>query len=139
MAYSKDLRVRFIKAVNKGGSARGQARLFEIAASTGVKWMQAYRADGREEAKPHRGGRRSPLKAHAEWLDGRVTAEPDITLKELCMELAEKKGLVTSISAVSRFLIGLGYSFKKNRIRERARTVRRGAGAQSLAQSPAGS
>jgi transposase len=133
MAYSNDLRVRFIRAVNKGRSARSQADVFEIAPSTGIKWMQAYRADGREHAKPHRGGRRSVLRHHAEWFDARIRAEPDVTLKELCVELAEKKGLVTSISAVSRFLISLGYSFKKNGAGERTRPAGRRGGAGGLA------
>jgi hypothetical protein len=42
MAYSKDLRVRLIRSVEGGRSARSQARVFDVSASTAVKWMQAY-------------------------------------------------------------------------------------------------
>ena len=59
MAYSNDLRIRLIRAVEKGLSARSQAKVFEVAASTAVKWTAAFRVEGRPGAKPHAGGRRS--------------------------------------------------------------------------------
>ncbi len=37
-------------------SARSEAKVFQIGASTGVKWMQAYRVDARAHAKSHGGG-----------------------------------------------------------------------------------
>ena len=39
MAYSKDLRVRLIGWVEQGRSARSQAKVFQVSASTAVKWM----------------------------------------------------------------------------------------------------
>ncbi len=56
MVYPADLRVRYIQAVHAGRSARSQAKVFQIGASTGVKWMQAYRVDGHAHAKSHGGG-----------------------------------------------------------------------------------
>lgn len=112
MAYSKDLRIRLIRAVERGQSARSSAKLFDISASAAVKWMQAYRREGRGQAKPHRGGRRCALASHTEWLKSRVTGEPDITLREICAELSGQ-GIATSKSAVSRYLLRMGFSFKK--------------------------
>ncbi len=114
MGYSEDLRIRLLRSVEKGYSARSQAKVFQIADSTAVKWMQAYRADGRTAPRPGSGGRVSPLEAPAEWLTARVTATADVTLKELVHELAAR-GIVTSKSAVSRFFLAKGYSFKKKR------------------------
>lgn len=119
MAYSEDLRVRLIRSVEKGYSARSQAKVFQVADSTAVKWMQAFRAEGRTVSRPRSGGRSSPLETQAEWLIARVTATADVTLKELVHDLASR-GIVTSKSAVSRFFIAKGYSFKKKRSRRGA-------------------
>lgn len=141
MGYSKDLRARLIRAVGKGLSARSQAKVFEVSPSTAVKWLQAFRAEGRKEQKPHAGGRRSPLDAQAGWLRKRVAQKPDITLQELCAELSDR-GVVTSKSAVSRFFERIGFSFKKKRSGQRTdapgrgRRPRRLGGGSEKARSP---
>ncbi len=135
MAYSKDLRVRLIGSVERGGSARSQAKVFDVSASTAVKWVQVFRSEGRPQAKPHAGGRRSPLGQYPDWLRARVEQQPDITLKELCIELS-KQGVKTSKSAVSRFLLRMGFTFKKNGSGQRTAAPGRGRGAPALARRP---
>ena len=135
MAYSKDLRVRLIRAAGKGQSARSQADVFDVSASTAVKWVQVFRAEGRVEAKPHAGGRRSPLSGHADWLKARVEQQPDITLNELCIALS-RRGVDTSKSAVSRFLLRMGFRFKKNRPGQRTGAPGRRFGPAALARRP---
>ena len=132
MAYSKDLRIRLIRQVEKGRSARSAAKVFEVSASTAVKWMQAFRREGRPGPKRHAGGRRSPLDAHADWLKARVAETSHITLAELTAELAAQ-GVSTSVPAVSRFFARIGYSFKKKRSGLRTRPSGRGARARDLA------
>ena len=136
MAYSDDLRSRLIRSVEKGRSARSQARVFEVAPSTAVKWMAVFRAEGRPGPKPHRGGRRSPLDAHAEWLKARVAEKSEITLAELRAELA-LRGVSTSMSAVSRFFERIGYSFKKKRAGVRTGSPGRGGRARGMATGAA--
>lgn len=119
MGYSEDLRIRLIRSVEKGYSARSQAKVFQVADSTAVKWMQAFRAEGRTVPRPGSGGRVSPLEARAEWLIAQVATIADMTLKELVQELAAQ-GIVSSKSAVSRFFLAKGYSFKKKRAGRRA-------------------
>lgn len=136
MAYSKDLRVRLIRSVEKGASARSQGKIFQVSASTAVKWMAAFRAEGVSAPKPHRGGRRSALDGHAEWLKARVAEKSDITLKELCAELGAR-GIAASKSAVSRFFERIGFSFKKKRAGLRAGSPGRGGRAASLARRAA--
>lgn len=138
MAYSNDLRLRVIRAVQKGRSARSAAKVFEVAPSTAVKWMQAFRAEDRRQAKPHAGGRRSPLAPHVDWLKARVAEKTDITLKELAGELCAR-GVCVSISAVSRFFARIGYSFKKKRSGVRAGSRGRGGGAGGMAGGAAAS
>jgi transposase len=135
MAYSKDLRTRLIRSVERGASARSQAKVFEVSPSTAVKWMQAFRAEGRPEPKAHAGGRRSPLDAHSVWLRERVAAQADITLQELCGELAGR-GVATSKSAVSRFFERIGFSFKKKRSGQRTDAPGRGRRPRRLARQP---
>lgn len=136
MAYSKDLRVRLIRSVEQGCSARSQSKVFQVSASTAVKWMQAFRADGQEAAKPHGGGRTSPLDAEADWLRARIVEKPDITLAELCSELAAR-GIGTSKSAVSRFFERFGISFKKKPAGQRAGASGRGRRTRRVADAPA--
>jgi transposase len=135
MAYSNDLRVRLVRAAQKGRSARSQAGVFEVSPSTAVKWVKAFRSEGRIEAKPHGGGRRSPLLSHCDWLKARVEEEPDITLMELCAGLLER-GVKTSKSAVSRLLLKMGFSYKKNGTGQRTEPPGRRPRAPALARRP---
>jgi len=136
MAYSKDLRVRLIRSVAQGRSARSQAKVFEVSASTAVKWVQASREEGRQSAKPHGGGRTSPLDGEAAWLKARIKEKTDITLSELCAELAQR-GIATSKSAISRFFERYAITFKKKRAGQRTGTSGRGRRARGLASGPA--
>ena len=135
MAYSNDLRVRLIRAAEKGRSVRSQADVFDVAASTAVKWVKAFRSEGRAKAKPHGGGRRSPLEPHADWLKERVEEQPDLTLHELCLELLAR-GVKTSKSAVSRVLLRMGFSYKKNGTGQRTGAPGRGCRPPALARKP---
>ena len=54
-SYSDDLRQRVIETVTSGASRRAAAEVFEVAASTAVKWMQRWRDSGSSAPKP-RGG-----------------------------------------------------------------------------------
>ena len=135
MAYSNDLRVRLIRNVEKGQSARSQAGVFDVGSSTAVKWVKAFRSEGRTEAKPHGGGRRSPLAPQAGWLKERVEEQPDLTLHELCLELLAL-GVKTSKSAVSRLLLRMGFSYKKNGAGQRTGAPGRGCQTPALARRP---
>jgi transposase len=133
MAYSNDLRVRLIRGAEKGRSARSQAGVFEVSPSTAVKWVKAFRSEGRAKAKPHGGGRRSPLEPHCDWLKARVEQQPDLTLHELCAELLTR-GVKTSKSAVSRLLLCIGLSYKKNGAGQRTGASRCGCETPALAR-----
>jgi transposase len=136
MAYSEDLRIRLIRSVEQGRSARSQAKVFEVSASTAVKWVQAFRSEGRATAKPRGGGRTSPLDAEADWLKARIKEKADITLLELCAELAQR-GVATSKSALSRFFDRSRITFKKKRSAQRAGAPGRGRRARGLASRSA--
>src|SRR5262249_62067387 len=80
MSYSKDLRVRVIRAVENGETARGAARHFVIGDSTAIRWAKRWRETGSVEARSVKGQSRSPLKKHEEWLLDLVRRGTDLTL-----------------------------------------------------------
>jgi transposase len=135
-AYAEDLRIRVVRAVDGGLSARGAARLFAVAASTAIKWVQRWRASGSVAARPRGGGRQRVLDEQAEWLLALAAAEPDLTLEEVRLRLRER-GVMVGIASIWRFFARSGLSFKKNRARRRAGSRGRARRPPCLAGRPA--
>src|SRR6516164_3934691 len=63
------------------------------------------------------------LQTQREWLLARIAEKPDLTLRAVMAELAER-GTPASYGAVWRFFKHEGISFKKNPARQRARSPR---------------
>ncbi len=118
--YSFDLRERVVATVAGGRSCRAVAALFDVSVASVVKWSQRARVTGSAAAKPMGGRRPYLLEGERDWLTGRLTEKPDLTLHALLEELAER-GVVVSCDTLWRFLRREGISFKKNRLRERAK------------------
>jgi transposase len=129
--YSLDLRQRVVAAVASGESCRKVAVTFKVSVASVVKWSQRYRATGSAAAKRMGGNRPQSLVKERAWLLGRLVAVPDLTLRALVVELGER-GVVTSYGSVWRAVHGAGISFKKNSVRHRARSARRGKAASAV-------
>jgi transposase len=129
--YSLDLRERVVAAVAAGESCRQVAKTFKVSVASVVKWSQRFRATGNPAAKPMRGRPGHSLAPQRAWLLARLAAVPDVTLRRLVVELGER-GVVTSYGAVWRIVHAAGLSFKKNSVRHRAGSARRGATAQAV-------
>ena len=110
--YSLDLRERVVAAVAAGGSCRSVASTFGVSVSSVVKWSQRFRATGSAAAKPMGGRRPYALAAHRDWLLRRLAETPEVTLRALVAELAER-GIIVSYYAVWHFFEHEGISFKK--------------------------
>lgn len=112
-AYSIDLRERVVAAMALGSSARTAALQFGVSVASAVRWSQRQRRTG--GVKPGKlGGHRKPvLLPEREWLLGRIAAEPDLTLRGLLGELADR-GVKASYGALWLFLEREGLSFKKS-------------------------
>lgn len=121
-AYSLDLRERVVSAVESGGTVRAVASVFGVSVSSVVKWSQRYRRTGSAAALPMGGRRPFALAAHRDWVLCRVAEKPDLTLRALQAELAER-GVVVSNYAVWHFLKAQGITFKKKPARGRARAA----------------
>ena len=135
-AYSSDLRMRVIRAVEGGFSARGAGRRLRIGESTATAWVGRWRRTGSAEAKSQKGRSRSTLKPHAAWLLALIGERADLTLEEIHRLLGER-GVRVGVSSVWRFFDRHGISFKKNRARRRAATRRRGGGGAGMEKPPA--
>jgi transposase len=120
-----------IDAVEAGASRREAAELFDVDASTAVRWLQCWNETQCFEPKA-RGGSLSPLERHAEQILALVVEQPDRTLEETVTEL-HKRRIRTSKSSVARFFERHRITFKKKESAGR-RTAprRRGKSASTL-------
>ena len=122
-AYSADLRERVLRACERGGLSRAEvAALFAVGETTVYRWLQAWRAEGRREARPHAGGPTPRLDAAAlDELKGVAAGSNDPTLAEYAARLADRAGVRVSGSTVCRALRRLGLPRKKRRSRRGSR------------------
>src|SRR5712692_1513812 len=120
------LRDRVVGSVAAGRSCRATAALFGVSVASVVKWCQRWRATG--SAAPSRMGGWRPLllKSERAWLLARIAEKPDLTLRAVMAELAQR-GTPASYGAVWRFFAREGVTFKKKPARQRARPARRRA------------
>jgi transposase len=123
-AYSLDLRERVVAAVAAGQSCRAVAATFKVSVSSVVKWSQRFRATGSAAARAMGGNRPYALARERDWLLRRLADQPDVTLRALLAELAER-GIKVSYYAVWHFFDHEGISFKKKPARQRAGSARR--------------
>jgi transposase len=110
--YSQDLRDRVVAAVASGRTCRATAALFGVSVASVVKWSQRWRMSGSTAAKPMGGRRPLQLTGERAWLLARIAEKPDLTLRAVMAELAER-GTPASYGAVWRFFRHEGITFKK--------------------------
>ena len=110
--YSQDLRDRVVGSVASGRTCRATAALFGVSVASVVKWSQRWRTSGSAAAKQMGGWRQLRLKREREWLLARIAEKPDLTLRAVVAELAER-GTPASYGAVWRFFKHEGITFKK--------------------------
>lgn len=120
-AFSIDLRERVVSAVENGMSRRRAAAQFDVGVSTVIKWVRRFRETG--SVAPGQIGGHKPvlLAAHRAFVHSRIAEQPDLTLRGLQKELADR-GVKVSYGAVWAFVHNEGLSFKKNRLRQRTRS-----------------
>lgn len=113
-----DIRQRAIHAYDsEQGTQSDIARMFDVDIRTFQRWLSCYRQTGRTDPLP-RGHRHATFEGDdLERLDELITEYPDATLEEL----KDMSGTSASIMSVKRAADRLGYRFKKNAARQRAR------------------
>jgi transposase len=111
-AYADEFRVLLVEQVEAGSSRRAAGRRLRVSAATAVRWAAEKARTGRAQREVLPRKPRSPLEAQSGWLLELVAQEPDLTLDQIVMRLAEARAVKTSRSAVDRFFHRHGISFK---------------------------
>ena len=117
--YSNDLRERVAAAAASGRSCREVAALFGVSVASAVKWSQRLRHEGSAASRRMGGHRKRLLEPHRALVIERLQAEPDMTVREMVAELAER-GIASCPVSVWRLVRSAGLSFKKKPVRSRA-------------------
>jgi transposase len=101
---SMDLRERLISAVEGGMSRRSAAKLFSVAPSTAIKWVDQKRSTGSVRPRTRGGDNRSHrLEAHADEIVS-LAKDTDLTLADLADYLRQTHRLKVAPSTISRLL-----------------------------------
>ena len=116
-AYSKDLRLKVLSAIDRGIPRKEVADLFGVSLSTIKRWLKRRRLTG--DVDIHKIPGRPSLKGRAlrEWLPSQLKSNPDLTLAEHCEAFEDESGLNVSEATMSRNIARLpgGWPLKKSR------------------------
>jgi transposase len=116
-AYSKDLRLKVLAAIDRGIPSKEVAELFGVSLSTIKRWLKRRRLTG--EVNIHKIPGRPSVKGKAlrEWLPRHLEANPDLTLAEHCEAFFDESGVEVSEATMSRNIARLpgGWPLKKSR------------------------
>jgi len=121
VTISEDLRLRLVKKVGSGMSRRQAAAHFEVSASSGVRFVQQYEAEGTVAVKPRAVYKRR-LDPYGEDILRWIEVMPDMTLQEISDRLREVHDLHAPISTIDDWLRARKITYKKNRTRQRTGT-----------------
>jgi transposase len=117
-AYSKDLRLKALAAIDRGLPRREVQELFGISRSTIKRWLKRRRLTG--DVAIHEIPGRPALKGEAlrEWLPGHLKSNPDLTLREHCEAFFDESGMEVSEATMSRNIARLPgkWPLKKRRL-----------------------
>jgi transposase len=109
-----DLRLRIVRAFERGSSIRAAARRFAVSPSAAIKLMQRVRATGSAAPARYGGHWRPVLAPRAADLRRLVEATPDLTLAELQSELQRRLGVRAGLSTIHNALRRIGLWHKKS-------------------------
>ena len=116
-AYSKDLRLRVLRAVDRGTPRREVAALFGVSLSTIKRWLNRRRQTGGVQTMEIPGRPSVKGAALREWLPEQLKSNPDLTLREHCEAFEDETGMEVSEATVSRQIARLPgeWPLKKSR------------------------
>ena len=116
-AYSKDLRLKTLAAIDRGIPRKEVQELFGVSRSTIKRWLIRRRQTG--DVDIHKIPGRPSVKGEAlrQWLPSQLKSNPDLTLKEHCQAFQDESGMEVSEATMSRNIRRLpgGWPLKKSR------------------------
>ena len=117
-AYSKDLRLRVLEAMDRGVPRKEVAELFGVSLSTIKRYIKRRRAGQDLEPRPSTGRKRRILATSEEKraLWEQLEKNDEATLERHCELWEEKRGVRVSLATMSRAIRNkLGWTLKKRR------------------------
>ena len=124
------IRQRILQLYERGKSTREIAQIFGFCVAGVRRVRQQFRQRGTLQPRTHRSGRRSLLtEERKQRLERLLCEQPDATLAELGARLDRR----FRTSTVDLWLRRLGWRYKKNAGRRRAKPARRGRKKSPLA------
>jgi len=117
-AYSKDLRLRVLGAVERGLPRKEVSKLFGVSRSTIKRWVKCRREGEDLEPKPSTGRKRRILatveERRALW--EQLQENDEATLERHCELWEQRRGVRVSLATMSRAISNkLGWTLKKRR------------------------
>src|SRR5215203_6590712 len=106
-AYSKDLRLKVLDAVDRGMNRREVVEVFGVSWPSIKRWLKMRREGGDIEARPIPGPPAVKRAMLSEWLPSQLQSNPDLTLEEHCEAFEEEFGVKVSEATMSRSISGL--------------------------------
>lgn len=128
-AYSKDLRLKVLSAVERGVPRREVSEMLGISISTISRYIK-LKASGEEIAPKPSPGRTSKIladPAHRRALWRQLQENDTATLEEHSEMFEQERGVRVSVATMSRAVRRLGWTFKKGRWHPPSATSERGA------------
>jgi transposase len=116
-AYSKDLRLKVLDAVERGVPRREVSELLGISLATISRYVK-LKASGREIAPKPSPGRKAKILAslaHKRALWRQLEENDTATLEEHREMFEKERGISVSVATMSRAVRKLGWTFKKDR------------------------
>jgi transposase len=116
-AYSKDLRLKTLAAIDRDIPRKEISELFGVSRSTIKRWLKRRHRTGNVNIHKIPGRPSVKGKALREWLPGHLKTNPDLTLKEHCETFEDESGAKVSEATMSRNIARLPgeWPLKKSR------------------------
>jgi transposase len=101
-AYSKDLRLKVLSAIDRGIPRKEVQDLFGVSRSTIKRWLNRRRQTG--DVNIHKIPGRPSVKGKAlrQWLPSQLKTSPDLTLREHCEAFFDESAMEVSEATMSR-------------------------------------
>jgi transposase len=116
-AYSRDLRLKTLAAIDRGIPRKEVQDLFGVSRSTIKRWLNRRRQTGSVETMKIPGRPSVKGEALRQWLPEQLKRNPDLTLREHCEAFFDESGVEVSEATMSRSIARLpgGWPLKKSR------------------------
>jgi transposase len=113
-AYSEDLRLRVVAAIDGGMPRSEVVRVLGVSRATVARYLRLRRERGAVVPRPRHGPPPIKTTALAAALPGRLAEHPDATLEELRTWWQQTSGVRVSLATISRVISRrLGWTRKK--------------------------